>query len=243
MKVIIPNAKELNTKMDSFPPREICGAGLSVLSVMSEMSVDQLAHFYKLNESKSQLEYDRWKRIANKEAKNYPAWELYDGLMYRYMDRRELSQAEIDFLTKHVRIATGLYGLIQPFKLIAPHRLDFQGGVKVEGQSLKQYWRSIYDQEVAEEEWVLSLASSEFEQVFSPKMREKFIQLTFMEKTEKGVRTHSTISKKGRGRMLSWLAKHQVKDSQQLQAFDGDGFRYCPERSTEKNLVFIRDKV
>ena len=71
---------------------------------------------------------------------NISVWLLYDGLMYRYMHRTDLSDQELSYMKDHVYIATGFYGLISPFSLIAPHRLDFQGEFKVMGKSLKQFY-------------------------------------------------------------------------------------------------------
>lgn len=240
MKIIIPNAKELNTNLDNISFQPLSEKSQLVLEVISRLSIEELAAFYKLAENKTQLEWDRWQRIANGQAKSYPAWQLYDGLMYRYMDRRELTQPEETYLADHVRLATGLYGLISPFEQIAPHRLDFQGSLKIGSQSLKQYWRPYYDAEVADDDVILSLASSEFEQVFSPKTQARLVKVIFKEEKDGQLKVHSTISKKGRGRLLSWLAKHAVTDWEKVKEFDREGFSYRPEESTERTFIFSR---
>lgn len=241
MKIIIPNAKELNTNLDNQTFQPLSDTSKLVLAAIGQYRLEELARFYKLSEDKAQLELDRWKRIENGQAKSYPAWQLYDGLMYRYMTRRDLSTEEKDYLKTHVRLATALYGLISPFDLISPHRLDFQGNLKIGKQSLKQYWRSYYDAEVADEDVLLSLASSEFEQVFSPKVQEKLIKVIFKEEKNGQLKVHSTISKKGRGRMLSWLAKHSIKDIEDIKRFDVDGFQFYPKQSVARELVFVRN--
>lgn len=240
MKIIIPNAKELNTNLDNQTFQPLSDTSKAILEVIGQYRLEELARFYKLSVERVQLEVDRWQRIETGQAKSYPAWQLYDGLMYRYMDRRELSQKEENYLREHVRLATAFYGLIHPFELISPHRLDFQGSLKIGNQSLKQYWRSYYDAEVAEEDVLLSLASSEFEQVFSPKVQEKLVKVVFKEEKNGQLKVHSTISKKGRGRMLSWMAKHDIKEIKCLKEFDSDGFRYEPSDSCETLLHFVR---
>lgn len=241
MKIIIPNAKELNTNLDNQTFQPLPDTSKLVLAAIGQYRLEELARFYKLSEDKAQLELDRWKRIENGQAKSYPAWQLYDGLMYRYMTRRDLSTEEKDYLKTHVRLATALYGLISPFDLISPHRLDFQGNLKIGKQSLKQYWRSYYDAEVADEDVLLSLASSEFEQVFSPKVQEKLVKVIFKEEKNGQLKVHSTISKKGRGRMLSWLAKHSIQDIEDIKRFDVDGFQFYPKQSVARELVFVRN--
>ncbi|HFI0448182.1 TPA: peroxide stress protein YaaA [Streptococcus suis] len=241
MRIIIPNAKELNTHYDNQPFRELPQNSKLVLDAIGTKSQIELASFYKLSEEKAQLEWDRWQRIKTGQAKSYPAWQLYDGLMYRYMDRRDLNEKQVAYLQQHVRLATGLYGLIQPLEPISPHRLDFQGSLKIGGQSLKQYWRPFFDQEVAGEDWILSLASSEFEQVFSPEIQSKLIRVVFKEEKAGQLKVHSTISKKGRGRMLSWMVKNEVSSIEQLKNFDLDDFRYDSTSSEDNLLIFVRN--
>ncbi|HFU4501137.1 TPA: peroxide stress protein YaaA [Streptococcus suis] len=241
MKIIIPNAKELNTNLDNHAFQPLTETSKPVLAAIGQYSLEDLASFYKLSEDRAQLELDRWQRLEKGQAKSYPAWQLYDGLMYRYMTRRDLSAEESTYLKNHVRLATALYGLISPFELVSPHRLDFQGNLKIGKQSLKQYWRPHYDAEVADEDVLLSLASSEFEQVFSPKVQEKLVKVIFKEEKHGKLKVHSTISKKGRGRMLSWLAKHAIQDIEDIKGFDVDGYSYYPEQSLGKQLVFIRN--
>ncbi|HEM6191041.1 TPA: peroxide stress protein YaaA [Streptococcus suis] len=242
MRIIIPNAKELNTQINSHPFQTLAASSQKVLDFIGEKSPDDLANLYKVSTDKAQLEWDRWQRIKNGQAKTYPAWQLYDGLMYRYMDRRDLTIEEEDYLRKTVRLATGLYGLIQPFEGISPHRLDFQGSLKIGKQSLKQFWRPYYDQEVKQEKNVLSLASSEFEQVFSPDIQSRMTRVIFKEEKNGQLKVHSTISKKGRGRLLSWMVKHQINDLDKVKLFDLDGFSFDSTNSRENLFLFIRKK-
>lgn len=242
MKILLPNAKELNTTIDNSPFLPLSEQSQQILETLQEFSPTELAQFYKLTEEKALLESDRWLRIANQQAKSYPAWTLYDGLMYRYMKRRDITEAEQDYLEKHVLIATGLYGLISPFTLISPHRLDFQGGLKIEGKSLKQFWRPYYDEQVAGEDLIISLASSEFEQVFSPAIQRNMIQIVFMEEHDGKRKIHSTISKKGRGRLVSLMASHNIQTLDALCSLSFDGFSYQPALSTDKKIVFVRPK-
>ncbi|WP_153049021.1 peroxide stress protein YaaA, partial [Streptococcus suis] len=108
MRIIIPNAKELNTHFDNQPFQELPHNSKLVLDAIGTKSQKELASFYKLSEEKAQLEWDRWQRIKTGQAKSYPAWQLYDGLMYRYMDRRDLNEKQVAYLQQHVRLATGL---------------------------------------------------------------------------------------------------------------------------------------
>ena len=241
MKILLPNAKELNTNEESQAWQELPDKSHDLLHHFLGMSVEELASFYKLKVDRACLEYDRFKRMEAAQARTYEALLLYDGLMYRYMKRRNLTSAEGEYWTEHVRIATGFYGLIKPFKLICPHRLDFQGKLDLGGQTLKQYWRKDYDKELEDTDIVLSLLSSEFEQVFSPKLQEKMTKIIFMEDQQGHYKIHSTISKKGRGRLVSLMAEKNILTLEQIKELVFDGFSYLPEKSSTNKLVFVRN--
>ncbi|NQG98081.1 peroxide stress protein YaaA [Streptococcus suis] len=240
MKILLPNAKELNTNLDNHPFQPLSEDSRQVAESLVQLSLTDLASFYKLNEERAQLEADRWQRILHGQAKSYPAFQLYDGLMYRYMKRRDLSAAEEHYLDKHVLIATGLYGLISPFDLISPHRLDFQGNLKIGSLSLKQFWRQAYDRQLEGEDLVISLLSSEFEQVFSPALQKKMVRIQFAEILNGKKRVHSTISKKARGRMVSLLAEKQVQNLEEVLQLEVDGFCYKADKSDKFNILFTK---
>lgn len=161
--------------------------------------------------------------------------------MYRYMNRQQVSQAEQDYLDEHLRIATAFYGLIKPTELIAPHRLDFQGNLKIGKTSLKQFWRKDYDKVVQDDDLIISLLSSEFEQVFSPDIRKRMIKIIFMENRAGKLKIHSTISKKGRGRLVSLMAEKQIETLEDIKTLAFDGFSFSLEHSDDKTITFIRD--
>ncbi|SDO42279.1 hypothetical protein SAMN05216347_10114 [Streptococcus equinus] len=241
MKILIPNAKELNTNQDAFSNQSLEKKSKEILKTIIDFSVENLVNFYKINANKADQEWLRWQRIANEDAKYYPAWMLYDGLMYRYLKRHQVSQAEQNYLDEHLRIATAFYGLVRPTDLIAPHRLDFQGNLKINGTSLKQFWRKSYDEQVQEDDLIISLLSSEFEQVFSPSIRKRMIKIVFMENRSGKLKIHSTISKKGRGRLVSLMAEQQIKTIDAIKTLTFDGFTFAKDHSDDKTLTFIRN--
>jgi len=85
---------------------------------------------------------------------------------------------------------------------------------------------------------IISLLSSEFEEVFSKTIRDKFIKITFMEEKNGDLKIHSTISKKARGKFLSEAIKRKITNIRELETIKFDGFEYTSELSTENNLVF-----
>ena len=241
MKILIPSAKELNEKGRAVVPKPLSSQTKQILQSLGDLSLEDLASFYAISEERSQVEQERIKNLVNGSAKVYPALELFDGLMYRSMERKNLSEKEKAYLLEHLLITTALYGVISAYEGIAPHRLDFMMKLKPAGQSLKTIWKESYDQAVVEEDQILSLLSSEFELVFSKAIRERMIQIKFMENRGGKLKIHSTISKKARGAMVTAMMKQEINQLEDLKKLEVAGFSYRQDLSREKEWVFVKD--
>lgn len=239
MKILIPTAKELNSKAEQIVGEKLLNKTKSIISELSSKTVDELKTIYKIKEDKAIEEYGRWENLAKQEVTSYPALELFNGLMYRNIARQSFNEEDREYLSNYVFITSALYGVINVYYPISEHRLDFLQKCKIGNESLKNFWREDYDKAIENDDFVISLLSSEFEEVFSPILREKFIKINFMEEKEGVLKTHSTISKKARGKFLTELVKGKIVDIEQIKDIKFDGFKYSEEQSSEKLLVFI----
>ena len=239
MKILIPTAKELNKKAAPQEALELSEKSNEIVAEFANFSAQDLAKVYKIKEDKASEECARWQDIKNNTAKSYKALELFNGLMYRNIDRDNFDEADKKYIEKNVFITTSLYGVIGAYDLIQEHRLDFLQNVKISGESLKNFWRTSYDESVKDEDIVVSLLSSEFEEVFSKNQKEKFIKISFMEEKEGKLKVHSTISKKARGKFLTELVKNKISSIEEMKKIKFDGFEFSKEHSEEKVLAFI----
>lgn len=239
MKILIPTAKELNKKAIPHETVSLSEKSTEIVSEIVKLSVDDLAKAYKIKDEKAMEEFSRWEDIKNNMAKSYKALELFNGLMYRNIARDNFDETDKKYIRENVFITTSLYGVIGAYDLIQEHRLDFLQNIKISSQSLKNFWREDYDKSIKDEELVVSLLSSEFEEVFSKDQRDRFIRLSFMEEKEGVLKVHSTISKKARGRFLTELVKNKVSSVNEMKKIKFDGFEYNEEQSNEKILAFI----
>lgn len=239
MKILIPTAKELNKKATPQETLELSEKSNEIVAEFAKLSASDLAKVYKIKEDKAMEEFSRWQDIKNNTAKSYKALDLFNGLMYRNIDRDNFDEADKEYIEKNVFITTSLYGIIGAYDLIQEHRLDFLQNVKISGESLKNFWRASYDESIKDEEFVVSLLSSEFEEVFSKNQKEKFIKISFMEEKEGKLKVHSTISKKARGKFLTELIKNKVSSVEEMKKIKFDGFEFSKEHSEEKVLAFI----
>ena len=242
MKILIPTAKELNKKATPQETLELSEKSNDIVAEFAKLSASDLAKVYKIKEDKATEEFSRWQDIKNNTAKSYKALDLFNGLMYRNIDRDNFDEADKKYIEKNVFITTSLYGVIGAYDLIQEHRLDFLQNVKISGESLKNFWRASYDESIKDEDFVVSLLSSEFEEVFSKNQKEKFIKISFMEEKEGKLKVHSTISKKARGKFLTELVKNKVSSVEEMKKIKFDGFEFSDEHSEEKVLAFIAKK-
>ena len=235
----MPTAKELNKKAIPHETVSLSEKSTEIVSEIVKMSVEDLAKAYKIKDEKAMEEFSRWEDIKNNMAKSYKALELFNGLMYRNIARDNFDETDKKYIRENVFITTSLYGVIGAYDLIQEHRLDFLQNIKISSQSLKNFWREDYDKSIKGEELVVSLLSSEFEEVFSKDQRDRFIRLSFMEEKEGVLKVHSTISKKARGRFLTELVKNKVSSVNEIKKIKFNGFEYNEEQSNEKILAFI----
>ena len=225
MKILIPTAKELNKKATPQEVLELSEKSNEIVAEFAKLSASDLAKVYKIKEDKATEEFSRWQDIKNNTAKSYKALDLFNGLMYRNIDRDNFDEADKEYIEKNVFITTSLYGIIGAYDLIQEHRLDFL--------------QNSYDESIKDEEFIVSLLSSEFEEVFSKNQKEKFIKISFMEEKEGKFKVHSTISKKARGKFLTELIKNKVSSVEEMKKIKFDGFEFSKEHSEEKVLAFI----
>ena len=239
MKILIPTAKELNSKAEKVTGEKLSKKTKSIINEFSSKTIDELKSIYKIKDDKAKEEYGRWAKLTKKDVDTYPALELFNGLMYRNIARQSFNEDDSKYISDNVFITSALYGVINAYYPISEHRLDFLQKCKIGDTSLKNFRREDYDKVIENDDFVISLLSSEFEEVFSPASRDKFIKINFMEDKDGVLKTHSTISKKARGKFLTELVKGKVTDIEQIKDIKFDGFKYSEERSSEKLLVFI----
>ncbi|MGT2907016.1 peroxide stress protein YaaA [Streptococcus dentiloxodontae] len=235
---LIPSAKEMKVSDETFP-HFLSEKSSAILQEMLNLSTKELAQAYKIKPESAKKEAKRWQEMTDG-APAYPAIRLFNGLMYRNIKRDNLSKAEQHYLANQVLIASSFYGIISAFEAIAEHRHDFHTRIKVDGRSLKFYWRDTYDQVVSHKDSIISLLSNEFEEVFSKSVRDSFVRVKFMENKAGKLQTHSTISKKARGQFLTVALENQIETVEALKAISFNGFHYQKDLSAAHQLVFVK---
>lgn len=237
MKFILSPAKEMNSDALEERDWEVSPAARKVVEAVSSVPEEELARVLGvkgklLEENKTFIK--RWQV-----AKAAPAIELYNGLAFRWLKQVDGWNEGLGYGSDHVRILSALYGAVVPTTYIKPYRLDMLRPLRVDGQSLKAYWKSEWAELFAEGETVVNCASDEFSTLLD-RSRYNWIDVEFYERKEGMLKQHSTTSKKGRGLLVGFAMREQATDMKQLEAFCEDGFTFDAELSTPNRLVYVR---
>jgi cytoplasmic iron level regulating protein YaaA (DUF328/UPF0246 family) len=172
----------------------------------------------------------------------------FDGDVYQGLDARNLRPADLDWAQDHLRILSGLYGLLRPLDRIQPYRLEMGVRVKTRrGESLYDYWgdriaRQLRaDAEGHADPTLVNLASQEyFGAVDRKALRLPVVEVRFLEEKDGEARVLSFFAKKARGMMARWAIEHRVERAEELKAFDAGGYRFAPAASSEAEWTFSR---
>lgn len=222
MIIFLPSAKQMKCR-EEIDSIYLDSKTQEIVKYFSNLTAEEISKIFKISLENSFKELTRFKNICENKAKIYKAIELFDGLMYRNIKRENLLNKEKEYIEKNVYICTSLYGIVNSYDAINEYRLDFMQNIKINNKSLKQIWIKEYDGFVeSKDDFILSLLSSEFEEVFSKNIRDKFIKPIFIENG----RIHSTISKKARGKFLTYLVENNIEKISDLEKISFDGFKF-----------------
>ena len=240
MKLLIPIAKEMNLDTLEKTGNPVSNETQEVIDALASLSLEELASLYKISIERAIEEDQRIQALKSGTAKTYVALRLFDGLMYRNIRRTDWTKEEEAYVQEHLLITSALYGVIPALASIAPHRLDFLMKLKVQGKSLKTFWKAFYDKALQDEDLIISLLSSEFETVFSKEIQNRMVTFKFLEEKNGLLKVHSTISKKARGAFVTALLEKQITKVEEMKQLTFSGFAYQSDLSTEKQLVFVK---
>ena len=238
MKIIMSPAKEMATDFPLEKDWVLTEDSQKIVSLLESYTKEELKKLLKVSDT---LLEENWLKIQKfRESITYHAMDLYQGLAFRSFKQVADWNEYRDYAVKHVRILSALYGAISPEECVKPYRLDLTMNLKVEGLTLKKYWKERIVTSFEKGECIINLASSEFSSLFNKKQYD-WIDIEFFEKKEGVLKQHSTISKKARGKMAAWMMTRHVQEKTELQSFDLDNFRYDASLSKENHYCFVKE--
>jgi len=205
---------------------------------------------FHVSEDLAQFNYERYQ---NWNAETFyesgkKAINAFNGHVYQKIEIDSHSEGGIEYANKHLRILSGMYGLLKPTDLIFPHRLEMGTKWPVTKRNLYGYWTKLVTKELNNTMekmgtgTLINLASIEYFKVVDKKaFNGKIINVEFKEKRKAGnYETISIFAKQARGSMCRYAFQNKVKHPEELLSFDSDGYFFTKELSDENKYVFTR---
>ncbi|MBA4728116.1 MAG: peroxide stress protein YaaA [Pseudomonas sp.] len=173
----------------------------------------------------------------------------FKGDVYTGLNVDDFTDDDLLFAQQHLRMLSGLYGLLRPLDLMQPYRLEM--GTKLvnpRGKDLYAFWGERISDWLNEalreqgDDVLLNLASNEyFSSVKRKALNARVIDVDFKDMKNGQYKIISFYAKKARGLMARWVIKERIAKPEQLSAFDYEGYRFSADDSSANHLVFLRD--
>lgn len=252
MKIIISPAKSLDfdtkatTSLHTQPV--LLEASEKLHKKLKTLSRKKLSELMGISKDLADLNYERnqnWQLPFTLENAKQAAY-AFTGEVYRGLDVTSLSNDKLPILQDRLRILSGLYGVLKPLDLIQPYRLEMGTKLKVRrSDNLYQFWgdqvAKVLNEEMAEDELFINLASAEYFKVIPKKvLNVPMITPVFKDFKNGQYKTIMTFAKKARGLMVRYIVDHNVNTLEELKGFNTEGYGFSEKMSTDSELVFIR---
>lgn len=183
------------------------------------------------------------------DAPERPAIHAFAGDVYVGFEVKTLEEPAIAFAQDHLRILSGLYGILRPLDTIRPYRLEM-GTKWAPGRKpdLYHWWGTRVSDLLADDladsgsDVIVNLASKEYWRVVeqAPPKGARIVAIDFREEGPNGLRFNSFAAKRARGMMARWMCEHRTAKADDLRGFDSDGYRYVAEGSDDATWRFVR---
>jgi cytoplasmic iron level regulating protein YaaA (DUF328/UPF0246 family) len=221
-----------------------------LMAVLKRKSPRQLGRLMDISDALATLNAGRYQAWSPKftERNSRQAALAFDGDVYDGLQARNLPAADLAWAQQHLRILSGLYGVLRPLDWMQPYRLEMGAALSVgRSRNLYQYWGPRISESLNEDlaadktPVVINLASQEyFRSVDRGALKARVIECVFEEWKAGVFKVISFPAKRARGLMARYAIMNRIETPRRLEAFDLDGYRFEPAASQPDRLVFRR---
>lgn len=253
MKIVVSPAKSLDYKTEVPTSRSSQPIFLEEAQTLNKKlaskSKKALGELMHISDALAALNYHRYKEFSVPFTKENarPAIYAFAGDVYVGLDAYTIPENKLDTLQDSLRILSGLYGVLKPLDLMQPYRLEMGTSLPINRKkNLYQFWGTTItealNEELADDELFLNLASAEYFKAVQPKkLKVPVISPVFKDFKNGKLKIISFFAKKARGSMVRYVIDKYITTLEGVKGFDYDGYAYS-EAHTENELepVFIR---
>lgn len=252
MLIVLSPAKSLDlespltTKQHTTP--EFIPQAAELIEVLRDYSPARISELMDLSDALASLNVGRYAHWQADHAEARPAVMSFNGDVYTGLDAPSLDAKGLKYAQRHVRILSGLYGLLRPLDRMHPYRLEM--GTKLgnaRGKDLYAFWgetiTEALNRQLAETKSgaLINLASSEYFKSVKPKLLDApVIEPVFQDWKNGKYKIISFFAKRARGMMARYATENGITDPEQLKNFDVDGYAFESNESSERAWVFRR---
>ena len=254
MKIILSPAKKMNDK-------EQCSSfGQSVFEctvtqpiylkkteeILAWLRSQSYAELKKLWECNDKIAEQNFKRLEHMNLRNYltPAVLSYEGIAYQYMAPSVFEDGHFEYIQEHLCILSAFYGVLKAMDGVTPYRLEMKAKACIHGKkNLYEFWGSdLYEGVRDDSGIIINLASKEYSKCIEKYLRkdDRYITITFCEKSGDKLVTKGTYAKMARGEMVRFMAENHIENPVEIQKFDRLGYVFRDGLSSESEYVFER---
>lgn len=254
MLIVLSPAKSLDydtpvkTKISTSPL--FMQEAAELIKISRELSPEQIGELMDISPALAQLNAERFRTWTQKPQPSQvkQAALAFNGDVYAGLDAASLNAGQLDYLQNHVRILSGLYGLLRPLDMLQAYRLEMGTALgNPRGRNLYAFWgdritRALNEKlALRQSQALINLASDEYFKSVKPSMLSVPVLTPVFQDWKSGkYKIISFYAKRARGLMARYCALNKIKETEQLKAFDVDGYAYCEEESSRQQWVFRR---
>tara|TARA_B100000676_G_C17999215_1_gene799830 strand:- start:162 stop:935 length:774 start_codon:yes stop_codon:yes gene_type:complete len=223
-----------------------------LIDILKKKSASQISHLMKISDNLGELNYRRYHSWNSQpeSGNKRQAILAFMGDVYSGLNAKSLSEKNMVFAQEHLRILSGLYGILRPLDSIQPHRLEMGTKLKTSsGKNLYQFWgekptRTLNEQaKKLKTKYLINLASNEYFKVIDQeRLKPMIITPVFKDQKNGSYKIISFYAKKARGLMARYIIQNQIYRPEDLRNFNSEGYVYNPALSNAGDLVFTREE-
>lgn len=249
MIAVISPAKTLDYKhaVPPLPSTEptFSNDAATLANAAAKLSAKKLGQLMHISPALAELNTARFRSFEEQPQRQ--AIYAFAGDVYVGFEVHSLDEEAIVFAQDHLRIISGLYGLLRPLDAIRPYRLEMGTRWAPRRKNLYSYWRSRIAEQLASDMKaaggpIINLASKEYWAAVESHLGSvvPVIEVDFREEGPNGLRFNTFAAKRARGMMARFICEHRLSDAEALKSFDNDGYRFDPDHSDETRWRFCR---
>jgi len=217
---------------------------------LRQKSVEDIQQLMSVSEKIASLNYERFQNFSTPFSPDNARQALlaFKGDVYTDIAIHDYSEQDFAFAQQHLRILSGLYGLLKPMDLIQPYRLEMKTKLSNErGKDLYQFWGDRITQQLnaalkkQTTHVLVNLASNEYYKAIQPAaLQGEVITPVFKEHKDGKYKVVAIHAKRARGKMANFIIRERIDQPEKLKTFNEGGYEYSDNLSSDKEWVFVR---